>query len=449
MNKIIKEDMDNLVNSCPYEEEFKDKTILITGATGLIARNLTYFFLELNKQKHTNTKVVALVRNMDKARDAFSDYLEDSSLEFMNQDVCEKLEYAGNVDYIFHAAGSASATAIKKNPVGIIKANTIGTMNVLELATEKGSKVIFPSTREIYGKVDGVEKITESDMGIIDPLNGRNCYPESKRLAEALFRSYYEQYGVPFNVLRIAHTYGPTMEINNDGRVMSDFIGDVVNDRDIVLNSDGTAIRAFCYVADTVTGIVEVMVNGENTEAYNLANETEPYMIRDVAQKLVDLYPEKGLKVVFSNPSDEVKKGYVSYKIVKLDTSKLESLGWSPKVELEDEVLEQIRKQLSKLVDVKDIIELKDGASVCRELILCKVAVDAAQRQQVIAVADIFRAKIVDVAEDSMMIELTGNQQKLDAFVGLLNGFEIKELVRTGITGLTRGHADMLAGELE
>ena len=78
------------------------------------------------------------------------------------------------------------------------------------------------------------------------------------------------------------------------------------------------------------------MVNGENTEAYNLANETEPYMIRDVAKKLVDLYPEKGLKVVFSNPSDEVKKGYVSYKIVKLDTSKLESLGWSPKVELEE-----------------------------------------------------------------------------------------------------------------
>ena len=115
----------------------------------------------------------------------------------------------------------------------------------------------------------------------------------------------------------------------------------------------------------------------------------------------------------------------------------------------EDEVLEQIRKQVGKLVDVKDIIELKDGASVCRELILCKVKVDATDRQQVIAVADIFRAKIVDVSTDSMMIELTGNQQKLDAFVGLLEGFEIKELVRTGITGLTRGTADMLSGELE
>ena len=140
------------------------------------------------------------------------------------------------------------------------------------------------------------------------------------------------------------------------------------------------------------------------------------------------------------------------YNIDSLTVSETESNEYSRMTIVcsgEDEVLEQIRKQLLKLVDVKDIIELKDGAAVCRELILCKVAVDAAQRQQVIAVADIFRAKIVDVAEDSMMIELTGNQQKLDAFVGLLNGFEIKELVRTGLTCLTRGHADMLAGELE
>ncbi len=140
------------------------------------------------------------------------------------------------------------------------------------------------------------------------------------------------------------------------------------------------------------------------------------------------------------------------YNIDSLTVSGTERNGFSRMtivVSGEDEVLEQIRKQVGKLVDVKDIIELKDGASVCRELILCKVKVDATDRQQVIAVADIFRAKIVDVSTDSMMIELTGNQQKLDAFVGLLEGFEIKELVRTGITGLTRGTADMLSGELE
>ena len=150
------------------------------------------------------------------------------------------------------------------------------------------------------------------------------------------------------------------------------------------------------------------------------------------------------------------------YNIDSLTVSETEKNGFSRMtivVSGEDEVLEQIYKQLAKLVDVREITELKDGASVCRELILCKVAVDATQRQQVIAVADIFRAKvvdvskdnlkIVDVAVDSLMIELTGNQQKLDDFIGLLNGFEIKELVRTGITGLKRGNYDMLAGELE
>ena len=105
----------------------------------------------------------------------------------------------------------------------------------------------------------------------------------------------------------------------------------------------------------------------------------------------------------------------------------------------DDESLEQITKQIQKLVDVKEVVELKDDSSVTRELILVKVAVDAASRQQVIAVADIFRAKIVDVGADSLMVELTGNQSKLDAFIKLLHGFDVIELVRTGITGLTRG----------
>lgn len=112
-----------------------------------------------------------------------------------------------------------------------------------------------------------------------------------------------------------------------------------------------------------------------------------------------------------------------------------------------DEILEQIEKQLAKLVDVKEIVELKEGASVCRELILVKVAVTAEQRQQVIAVADIFRAKIVDVSPDSLMMELTGNQAKVDAFINLLEGYKITELVRTGITGLARGVCDHMLME--
>lgn len=109
----------------------------------------------------------------------------------------------------------------------------------------------------------------------------------------------------------------------------------------------------------------------------------------------------------------------------------------------DDQILEQIEKQLNKLEDVREIKELADGESVCRELVLVKVEANVTQRQSVIAVADIFRAKVVDVAKDSLMIELTGNQAKVDAFINLLDGLVIKELVRTGITGLTRGSGDI------
>lgn len=337
VNSVIQNDMAEVIKDCRHIDALRNQTILITGATGLIAKNLVYFFLELNKKENTNIKVLALVRNLDKAKKAFAEYEGDENLVFLNQDVCTPINYEGEIDYIFHAAGSASAHAIKTNPTGIIQANTMGTMNVLELARIKNvKKVIFPSTREIYGKVEGKDLISEEDMGLIDPMDGRNCYPESKRLAEAMFRSYNNQYGVPFNILRIAHTYGPGMELVNDGRVMADFMEAAVNSKDIILNSDGTARRSFCYVSDTIAGILDVMVLAPSGEAYNLANEKEPQMIRDVAQMIIDLYPEKDMHLQFANPSDEVKKGYVSYKIVQLNTSKIEELGWNPKVRLKD-----------------------------------------------------------------------------------------------------------------
>ena len=130
------------------------------------------------------------------------------------------------------------------------------------------------------------------------------------------------------------------------------------------------------------------------------------------------------------------------YNIDSLTVGETESSAFSRMtivVHGEEEILEQIEKQIAKLVDVKEIIELKPESSVCRELILVKVAANAEQRQQVIAVADVFRAKIVDVSPESLMVELTGSQEKLSAFIGLLEGFTILELVRTGVTGLTRG----------
>ena len=115
----------------------------------------------------------------------------------------------------------------------------------------------------------------------------------------------------------------------------------------------------------------------------------------------------------------------------------------------DDKILTQIKSQLNKLVDVKSIVELKDGEAVTRELVLIKIKANASERQQIISIANVYRANIVDVSPDSIMVEITGNNNKVEAFRSLLEGFEIQELVRTGITGLTRGRADMLAGEFD
>lgn len=336
MNSILEKEISELVKNTSYAECLQNKTVLITGANGLLARYLSYYLLMCNKMKDSNIHVILLARSKEKTINNFSYFEGDKNLSYLFQDVCDKINYDGEIDYIFHAASNASAYAIRNNPVDIIKSNLIGTFNVLELAHETNvTKVVFPSTREIYGKITGLDVIHEEDMGTLDPMDERNCYPESKRMAEAIFKSYSKQFQIPFNILRIAHTYGPCMPLANDGRVMSDLINFAINEEDIILNSDGTALRSFCYVSDAILGILSVMCNGEINEVYNLSNTKESVSIRELAQKIAANVPYD-IKVGFKEASPEVLKGYTSYKIVNMDNSKLEALGWNPSITLDE-----------------------------------------------------------------------------------------------------------------
>lgn len=337
MNSIVKEDMDLLKAGASYCDTLKDKTVLVTGANGLIAKYLTYALLTLNRHYKLNMKVIALARNEAKAKKNFDEWKGKDCI-VLTQDVCDPIQYTNDVHYIIHAASLASASAMRQDPVGIIKANVLGTLNVEEFArTHNTQRVLFTSTREIYGKCDEtLQAIKEDDMGVLDPLEERSCYPESKRLAETMLAAYNKQYSVPFNTVRIAHTYGPTMELAGDGRVMSDFLCNIIHNEDIVLNSDGTAVRAFCYITDAVDAILRILCLGKANEAYNLSNTHEPMMIRDVAKLMTALVPDRHLQVKFKHASHEELLGYTSYKLVHMDNSKLEQLGWEPKVSLEE-----------------------------------------------------------------------------------------------------------------
>lgn len=334
-NKVVQEDMSQMAEEPLDWHQFDGKTILVTGATGMLATYISYFLLYLKEEKEIDLTLVALCRTKAKAEKTFKEFLDKIYFNLLLQDVCEPIQYEGNIDYIFHLAGNASPHFINTDPSGIMKSNLLGTFNVLELAKEKQcSKVIFASTREVYGKNENEDYLTETSFGTIDPMENRSCYPESKRAAETIFRSYYIQYGINFNALRIAHSYGPGMNLHSDGRVMADLMGNVVDGKDIVLKSSGEALRAFCYITDAVMGIFYAVLNGDAGEVYNLANETEEISIRDLAELLVNIRKDKELKVVFDIP--ESNTGYCNYKRVGLNTSKLINLGWQPKVSLKD-----------------------------------------------------------------------------------------------------------------
>lgn len=332
-NKVVQEDLKLILNQNIDFSQFKNKSVLITGATGMLASYYMYTLMYLNDTSNYNIKIYPLVRNLSKL-DKLVDLSVRKDIYPIEQDVCDEINITDKIDYIIHMASSANPKAITTDPVGIINANVNGTFNVLNLAKRNNAKVIFTSTREVYGKMDNVNIITEEDMGILDCLELRSCYPESKKLAENLIVSYAYQYGIKYEIVRIAHSYGPGMIIKDDGRIMSDLINNVVNSENIVLKSAGEAKRAFCYIVDAITALLLVTLSNEDNQVYNIANETEEISIRDLAESLTSWFSDRNIKVVYE--IQENNNQYVKFKRVKLDTSKLESLGWKPIVTLEE-----------------------------------------------------------------------------------------------------------------
>ncbi|MCL1847092.1 MAG: NAD-dependent epimerase/dehydratase family protein [Coriobacteriia bacterium] len=345
MEHIIAQDIEELVRRPNLDvSKLKNTAILVAGGNSLLGKYIVWLICHLNRFEDFNITLYVLVRNLKKAQVIFGEWADQDYFHFIHQDICDPIDSVlideeKGIDYIFHFAGSASARFITEDPTGIIRANTLGTMRLLDIARRMRAKnIAFASTREIYGKLpDDITYIKETDVGALDTLHPRNSYPESKRMAEALLVAYEKQFGVPHTILRIAHTYGPGMEIENDGRVMADFIGAVARKEDIVLNSDGHARRSFCYITDCIDGILRATLTECEYRVFNLANETEPYMVREVAQMAVDSFPELGLKVTFSNETEGAfKGGYNPLPLIQLDTGRIESLGWKPHISLEE-----------------------------------------------------------------------------------------------------------------
>lgn len=310
MNRVLEDDLKTIIAENLSWEKLKNKTVMITGASGMVGSYMLYVLLMLNDEKHYGIKVDAVMRNVNKLPEEIRNR-EDVNV--VVADVTKDIPDVGDIDYIIHAASPASPLIMQNQPVETIAANTIGTFKTLELAKEKNAEgYLFISSREIYGQPDeGQEFFYENTYGFVDQLNPRSCYSEGKKAAETMCVCFHEEYGLNTKIARLAHTYGPGMSIY-DGRVQADFLKNVYHNEDIVLKSEGTAVRTYTYIADAIAGMYRILLDSEDI-VYNIGNEAGKVSIRDLAEILVSIYPERGLKLVFDIPEGRNKRNCAIY----------------------------------------------------------------------------------------------------------------------------------------
>ncbi len=328
MRQIEKEDVQNIIYALD-ESRFFGKTFLITGSTGALARYCVMTLMELSERNPTTPcKVVVLCRNVEKAKRIWVDYLTSPNFVLMEGRVEDKIEYQGEIDYIFHAACISATQYFHTNPVEIISANAIGTYNLLMLAREKEVKgFLFFSSGAVYG---GTTKDNVTYNGL-EPLDYKNCYNMSKRLGENLCASFVQEYGVPAKVLRIGYTYGPHIDLK-DGHLYSDFIKAIIERRDLVIRSDGQARVGMTYITDAVIAFFQVLLQGRPDTPYVMHNDDEQMTIEELAAVLtMDVFPERKLKYMCL----EKKKEKEPEPIIKY-SSFLQELGWKVQIKMAD-----------------------------------------------------------------------------------------------------------------
>ena len=302
------------------------KKVTVIGGSGFVGSYLCERFI------NDGHNLIVVDNLLTGSTENISDLMDNDNFSFIEHDVQNHIEIENKVDYVLHFASAASPKAYTEHPVNTLKAGSIGTLNTLGLAKKHNSKYLLASTSEVYGD-PLISPQNEEYWGNVNPNGERSMYDEAKRFAEAAVATYSRSYDIKAKIVRIFNTYGPRMQLN-DGRVVTNFIFQALQDNNITIYGDGSQTRSFSYVEDTVDGIISLMQSNEY-DVFNIGNPNE-ITVLELAQKIIELTNSKSEIVFKSLPSDDPKQR-------KPDISKAKSkLGWEPKVNLEDGLIKTI-----------------------------------------------------------------------------------------------------------
>jgi len=294
--------------------------ILITGGAGFIGSHLTERLLR------EDNEVIAIDNFFTGSRDNVKRFLDDKNYEVIRHDVT--VPFFAEVDMIFNLACPASPVHYQRFPVQTLKTSLLGSINMLELARGKNARIIQASTSEVYGDPN-ISPQVETYWGNVNPIGIRACYDEGKRASEALFFDYNRQFNLDIKIARIFNTYGPNMALN-DGRVVSNFIVQALQNMPITIYGDGLQTRSFCFVSDLVDGLYKLAFSDDGIQGpMNLGNPKEFTMIQ-LAELIIELTGSKSKIEYKTLPADDPKQR-------KPDISKAQKeLNWRPTVELRE-----------------------------------------------------------------------------------------------------------------
>lgn len=333
-SKLYLEDIKRVSNDVDFSK-FKNKSVLITGASGLICSFLVDVLMYRNEKFNDNIKIYMLCRNKEKLKERFNYYeMEELSaknncnLIYIIQDVCNEFNFDIDFNFIIHAASNTHPKQYAMDPVGTITTNIIGMNNILKYSTKhKPERIFMMSSVEIYGENRGdIDLFDESYLGYIDCNTARAGYPESKRLCESLCQSYISQYDLDIVIGRLSRVYGPTM-LKDDSKALAQFIKNALNNEDIVLKSEGNQLFSYTYMVDAVLAMLYILNYGGVGEAYNISDKGSNVQLKELASILAN-YNNK--EVVFDIPDENEKKGYSTATKAIMTSDKINSIGWKP-----------------------------------------------------------------------------------------------------------------------